>query len=58
MKRQYMKPDIKAIRCREPLMELVMKVSQKSTSNEAARQSDSRFDEDADEEQAKNFWDE
>ena len=59
MKKQYAKPEAKNVLLPESLMDdgLVMKVSQKFTSNEASRESKFGFEE-SDTEDHENFWDE
>lgn len=57
MKKQYKKPCSRNVVCYEPLMELVMTVSQKETSNEASRESKFGIEE-SDTEDHENFWDE
>lgn len=59
MKRQYTKPETVNVQLQDSLMDngLVMKVSQKETSNEASRES--KFGtEESDTEDHENFWDE
>lgn len=59
MKRQYTKPETANVQIPESLMDngLVMKVSQKETSNEASRESKFGIEE-SDTEDHENFWDE
>lgn len=57
MRKLYNKPDVKSVELPEPLMDLVMKVSGKFTSEEASREVKFGFDE-GDSEETETYWDE